>query len=296
MSWIAFSRILMSAISAGEAIPKMIQDWTLSKRFGSSFGQIAYEQFGNGDPLLMIHGTPFSSFVWRQFAPVLAEDFQVTVYDLVGYGQSEQRDGQDVSLGIQSPALAELLDYLQIEQPTVIAHDFGGATTLRTHILENRDFKQMILIDPVAIAPWGSPFVQHVRRHFEAFEEMPPYIHDGILNAYLQDAAFNPLSEEALQGYKAPWLSEVGQAAFYRQIAQMDQKYTDEAEPHYAEIRCPVSLFWGVEDRWIPVAQGRKLHSMIPHSTFVEIPEAGHLVQEDQPDILLQHIQRILLP
>ncbi len=272
----------------------MNPDWTLNRRFDSSHGQVAYDHFGSGKPLLMIHGTPFSSFVWRGFVQPLAEHYQVTLYDLVGYGQSEQRDGQDVSLGSQSRVLAELLDHLRLERPTVIAHDFGGATTLRTHILEERDFEQLLLVDPVAVAPWGSPFVQHVRRYFEAFEEMPPYIHEGILNAYLQDAAFRPLSAEAFAGYKAPWITKAGQAAFYRQIAQMDQRYTDEVEPHYGEIRRPVALFWGHEDRWIPVEQGRRLHGMIPHATLEEIPEAGHLVQEDQPEALLRGIWSVL--
>jgi pimeloyl-ACP methyl ester carboxylesterase len=272
----------------------MPEGWTLRREFSSPFGTIAYDVLGAGDPLLMIHGTPFSSFVWRDFAPVLAERYQVYVYDLVGYGQSAKYEGRDVSLGVQSKVLAALLDFWRLEQPTVIAHDFGGATALRTHILEQRDFSRMILIDPVAVAPWGSPFVQHVRRHFDAFAEVPAYIHDGILNAYIQDAAYHPLPEETLTAYKAPWTGGVGQAAFYRQIAQMDQRYTDEVEPHYGSIRCPVHLFWGENDGWIPIAQGRKLYGMIPGATFQPIPEAGHLVQEDQPATLLEALQSLI--
>jgi len=268
--------------------------WNLSQRFNSPYGEIAYDTFGSGEPLLMIHGTPFSSFVWRNFASAIAAHFQVYLYDLVGYGQSEKHAGQDVSLGVQSKILPELLDFWQLDAPTVIAHDFGGATTLRTHLLEKRDFKHMILIDPVAVAPWGSPFVKHVQQHFAAFEDMPPYIHEGILDAYLQDAAFHPLPQATRDGYKTPWRGDTGQAAFYRQIAQMDQKYTDEAEPLYAEIRCPIDIFWGREDRWIPLEQGRKLHSMIPHASFNEIPEAGHLVQEDQTKLLLDKIISLL--
>ena len=231
-------------------------DWNLSQRFNSPFGEIAYDVWGDGDPLVMIHGTPFSSFVWRRFAPELAKSHRVFVYDLVGYGQSEQSDGQDVSLGVQSRVLAAMLDYWQLAQPLVIAHDFGGATTLRAHLLEDKDFSKMLLIDPVAVAPWGSPFVQHVRQYYDAFAGVPDYIHDGILNAYIQDAAYNPLTEAALDGYKAPWLGATGKAAFYRQIAQMDQCYTDEVEPLYSTIRCPVEIIWGAEDKWIPIAQG----------------------------------------
>jgi len=74
----------------------------------------------------------------------------------------------------------------------------------------------------------------------------------------------------------------------------MDQRYTDGIEPHYPAIRCPVHLLWGENDGWIPIAQGRKLHSLIPGATFAAIPKAGHLAQEDQPDVLLNHVQQIL--
>ncbi|NDJ59812.1 MAG: alpha/beta hydrolase [Chloroflexi bacterium] len=74
----------------------------------------------------------------------------------------------------------------------------------------------------------------------------------------------------------------------------MDQKYTDEVEPHYGQTQCPVAIFWGTEDRWIPIERGRQLHGMIKHSSFEAIPEAGHLVQEDQPEILLRALMAAL--
>ncbi len=50
------------------------------------------------------------------------------LFDLLGYGQSEQRDQQDVSLGVQNELLAELLDHWRLERPEVVGHDFGGTT------------------------------------------------------------------------------------------------------------------------------------------------------------------------
>jgi len=266
-------------------------NWDLKQRFDSPFGQVAYDVEGDGPSLVMIHGTPFSSFVWRRFVPVLREHYRVHFYDLVGYGQSEMTAGADVSLGVQSKVLAALLRHWKIERPTVIAHDFGGATTLRAHFLEDCDYKQMLLIDPVAVAPWGSPFVQHVRQYPAAFEGLPAYIHDGVLNAYLQDAAFHPLAADARAAYKAPWQGEAGQAAFYRQIAQMDQKYTDAVQPMYGDVRCPVSLVWGADDRWVPLARGETLHELMPGASLTVIEGAGHLVQEDQPERLLAVIR-----
>ena len=67
----------------------------------------------------------------------------------------------------------------------------------------------------------------------------------------------------------------------------MDQRYTDEIEPRYAQIRCPVRILWGEEDTWIPTEQGRELASRIPGATLRNVPTAGHLVQEDAPEAVV---------
>jgi len=263
----------------------------LTQQYESTFSQIAYDRYGRGDPVVFVHGTPFSSFVWRKFVPELAKTHQVHVYDLLGYGASEMGDNQDVSLAVQPQILKELLLHWGLQSPTIIAHDFGGTTTLRAHLLHNCDFAKMILIDVVALSPWGSPFVQHVRKYGEAFREILDYIHDGILNAYLQDAAAQPLSDDVLAGLKAPWQTPDGQRAFYRQIAQMDQKYTDEIQESYHTIRCPVNIIWGQDDKWIPIEKGRELYKWISAEQFIPIANAGYLIQEDQPDTLLKTIK-----
>ena len=81
----------------------------------------------------------------------------------------------------------------------------------------------------------------------------------------------------------APWLDADGQPAFYRQIAQADQAYTDEVEPRYAEIDLPVLVVWGTDDTWIPVDRAHRLAGMIPGAELRLVEEAGHLIQLDQP-------------
>lgn len=79
------------------------------------------------------------------------------------------------------------------------------------------------------------------------------------------------------------WCGPEDQPAFYRQITQNDQRFTDEVEGRYGEIRLPVLVCWGAEDAWIPVERGRELASRIPGAQFRLIEGAGHLVQEDAP-------------
>ena len=258
-----------------------------TQRFDWNGTGIAWDTIGSGPSLVLIHGTPFSSHVWHRIAPELARGHQLYFYDLPGYGQSDKRAGQDVSLGIQNKALAAMLAFWKLERPKVIAHDFGGATALRAHLIDGCDYERLLLIDPVAVRPWGSPFVQHVRQHESAFAGVPDYIQAAILKAYVSGAAARPLSENELEPYVAPWIGPVGQPAFYRQIAQMDQRFTDEVEPLYAKFRCPVALLWGEEDRWIPPQSGHALAALLPDCALTLIPGSGHLMQEDAPEAIV---------
>ena len=84
-----------------------------------------------------------------------------------------------------------------------------------------------------------------------------------------------------------PWSSQVWQAqAFYRQIAQADQSFTDDVQPRYPKLDLPVLIVWGADDNWLPVDQARTLAELIPGARLRLIPEAGHLIQFDQPERL----------
>jgi pimeloyl-ACP methyl ester carboxylesterase len=264
-----------------------MQNWPLSESYTFRDQAVRYHVTGNGPPLVLVHGTPFSSYVWHRIAPHLARTHTVHYYDLLGYGRSTQCDGQDVSLGIQNVLLAELLAHWKLRSPDVIAHDFGGATSLRAHLLNQCEYRSLTLIDPVAVAPWGSPFVRHVRQHSDAFAGLPPYIHEAVVKAYVRGAIARAIPDEELAPYVTPWLGATGQAAFYRQIAQMDQRYTDEVEARYAQVRCPVQILWGEQDQWIPLERGRQLARAIPAAHFQAVPAAGHLMQEDAPEAIV---------
>jgi pimeloyl-ACP methyl ester carboxylesterase len=248
---------------------------------------VKWGKCGDGPPLVAIHGTPFSSQVWRRVVPHLADHRTVYFFDLVGYGQSDMRVGQDVSLGVQNKVLAALFREWKLDRPDVLAHDFGGATALRAYYLDGLRYGSLTIFDAVALAPWGSPFVQHVRDHEAAFSQMPDYMHRALLKAYLQTAAHNPLPDEAMDIYCAPWLGPIGQPAFYRQIAQMDQKYTDEVQSLYTAMDCPVTVLWGEKDEWVPFAQGESLAALISDCACVPVQDAGHLVQEDRPEAIV---------
>jgi pimeloyl-ACP methyl ester carboxylesterase len=263
-----------------------VGDWVLRQRFESGAGEIAWDRLGEGPPVVLVHGTPWSSWGWRRLAPMLAERFSVHVFDLLGFGASEKRAEQDVSLAAHGQRLAALLDFWGLERPAIIAHDIGGAAALRAHLLHDRPVAALALVDVVALAPWGSPFYRLVGEHQAVFEQLPAAIHEGVLRAYVSTAQPRPLERDLEDALIAPWLGSAGQSAFYRQIAQGHQRDTDEIEPLYGQITAPTLVVWGEADPWLPLAQGRELARRIPGARLAIVPGAGHLVQEDQPDEL----------
>jgi pimeloyl-ACP methyl ester carboxylesterase len=263
------------------------------ERFTFDGHAVRWGRIGQGPPLVLLHGTPFSSWEWHRVAPHLARGRTVYFHDMLGYGRSAM-PAADVSLGVQNRLVAALWAEWGIDRPDVVAHDFGGATALRAHLLDGLDFRSLTLIDPVALAPWGSPLVRHVRAHEAAFAGMPGYMHAAILPAYLRTALHRPTTEAVLAPYVAPWLGAEGQRGFYRQIAQMDQRHTDEIADGLGAVRCPVTLLWGAEDGWLPLAQGRALAARLGDVPLTVVPESGHLMQEDAPEAIVATVMSFL--
>jgi pimeloyl-ACP methyl ester carboxylesterase len=135
-----------------------IDGWRLDERQGTSLGEVAYGVFGEEGrpPVVLVHGTPSRSYIWRRIVPALAERHRVFVYDLLGFGQSERFEGQDVSIAAQGKALAELVGAWGLERPMVAGHDIGAAIVLRAHLIEGVPFGRVALLDPLVLTPWGT--------------------------------------------------------------------------------------------------------------------------------------------
>ncbi len=268
--------------------------WALDEAVMTSAGAVAAGRAGQGPDLVLAHGWPWSSYAWHRVIPGLTRGYRVHWYDMPGYGQSDQRPGQRTSLDVQGVVFAEMLSHWRLARPLVVAHDFGGATTLRAHLLHGCEFARYVLMNVVAMRPWGSDFFSHVGKHVEAFQGLPPHIHRALVEAYIKGALVNDIDDEDFGRLVAPWLSAQGADSFYRQFAQADEKYTAEVEPLFGKIRCPVMILWGEDDPWIPLDRGKALHRLMPQADFQTLPGVGHLPQLEAPDKLLQRLKAFL--
>lgn len=141
---------------------------------------------------------------------------------------------------------------------------------------------------PVALCH-GTPWSSFVWRT----SALPTNLHEALVREYIKGASGPGLEPAVLDRLTEPWLG-VGQAAFYRQIAQADERFTAEVEHRYGAIEIPTMIVWGTDDEWIPIDTAHRLASMIPDSKLEIIEGAGHLVQEDRPAELTAVLRRWL--
>ncbi|QFG20751.1 alpha/beta fold hydrolase [Actinomadura sp. WMMB 499] len=264
-----------------------MREWILDRGYRSALGEIRWARLGDpdADPVVLLHGTPFSSFIWRDVAPALAATRSVYVFDLPGYGTSAMSEGQDLSLDALAGAFAELLGHWGLTRPDVVAHDSGGAVALGAHTDRDVPYRRLALVDAVSLPPWGSEYFAVVGEHTDVFGRLPGPLHRAMLREYVGTASSPGLHPRSLDALTAPWLGAAGQAAFYRQLAQRrdDPSYIDRIRDRYAAIGVPVLVCWGADDTWVPAGRGRELAALVPGAGLRVIESAGHLLPEDRP-------------
>lgn len=274
--------------------------------------------------VVFVHGTPWSSDVFRSLADALSASgsFNVVLYDLQGYGQSQtfgdsrHYSDPDTSVKAQAESLAALLNHLGLDgkgdktSPHIVAHDIAGVISLRAHLLHGCQYRSLCLLDTNCVLPWGDKLYSTVRSNPAVFEELPAGVFEGCLRAVIQSArvkgrGLGPEWEDVLA---RPWLPEAlapdhnlgydPKENFVRQIRQSDDSHTAELLDNrlFSEVCCDVKILWGQKDAWIPYEKMQRLASLLGDRLkgFVTIPEAGHLIMLDQPERVAMEIGRWL--
>ena len=259
-------------------------DWQLPERARLSGGEVAWGRFGSGPAVVLVHGTPSWSFMWRNVVPRLEKEFTVYLLDLVGYGDSERSEGQDMSVAAQSRALTELIELWSLDRPGLVGHDIGGSVVLRTHLVEGRPASRIALVDAAVLLPWNTAVTMHIKQHLDAYRTMPPALYEQVVRAHLATALHKRPEEAVLDAYLRPWRGPDGQAAYFRKIAQWRDEDMSLLEPLFASLDLPVLVLWGAEDRWLEPEKAERLARRIPGAGGQLVPGAGHFAMEDEPD------------
>lgn len=267
--------------------------------------RIAHGVHGEGEPVVLLHGTPSSSYIWRNVLPELvAAGYKVHVYDLLGFGLSERpwSPAIDTSVSAQVPILEALLDHWGLEKPHVVAHDIGGGIAVRLGVFSPERLRSLTLLDIVSFDSWPSP---RTRQQMEAGLDKLIAAPDGEHRAHFRDWLRSAVSnterfeeEGALDVYLDFISGPIGQGSiFQHQIRHYDAKHTLEVVDRLDAMKAyPVQVIWGADDAWQNVSWAHKLADAIPGAELHILEECGHFAMEDQPEqisaLLLDFLKR----
>ncbi|GAB3485336.1 alpha/beta fold hydrolase [Amycolatopsis cihanbeyliensis] len=268
--------------------------WRLTRRVRVSGGEAATAVFGEGPPVVLVHGAPASSYLWRAVAASLARRHTVYLWDLLGFGESWTGPGSTPSIAEQARALAELLEHWGLEAPGLVGHDIGGGVVLRAHLLHGVPARRLALLDAAVLDPWITPFTEHMQRYEDAYRTMPPHVFADIIAARLRTATRHPLPEAVFEAYLAPWAGSAGQQRWIDQVAAVRGADTRAVADRLAEITVPALVLWGERDQWLPPDTGSRLAAAIPGARRVIIRDAGHFLPEDNPHDTTTELLRFL--
>lgn len=211
--------------------------------------RIAHGVHGTGRPVVLIHGTPSSSFIWRDVVPhLVAAGCRVHVFDLLGYGLSErpQDPGVDTSVSGQVGVVLGLMDQWGLPDAAVVGHDIGGAVAQRLAVLHPRRVTHLTLVDTCSFDSWPSARTrEQLQAGLDALLAADPAKHREHFSSWLLSTVVDKqrLREGALDYYLDLISGPVGQASFFQhQVAHYDSRHTIEISDRLAELTSPHHL------------------------------------------------------
>jgi pimeloyl-ACP methyl ester carboxylesterase len=261
--------------------------------------RIAHGVFGEGDPIVLIHGTPSSSLIWRNVLPILTSaGYKVHVFDLLGYGLSERPwdPAIDTSITGQVPIFEALLQHWGLNKTHVVAHDIGGGIAQRLGIFSPHLFRSLTLIDVVSFDSYPSKRTrEQMQQGLGALIKAPDEEHEAHFREWLLSAVHkqDTFTDSSLETYLGYISGPVGQASLVQhQIRHYDNKHTMEIADRISELgEIPVQLIWGAQDSWQVTDWARKLHGAIPGSQLHILEGCGHFSPEDGPDEIAELVK-----
>ncbi|MFC6339964.1 alpha/beta fold hydrolase [Pseudomonas sp. CCM 7891] len=250
--------------------------------------RIATGRHGEGVPVLLLHGTPAHSIIWRNVVPRLtAAGLHVHVFDLLGFGASEFPREADTSVVAQSQLIAELLDHWGLPQIHLVGHDIGGVSALLFALEHPQRLHSLTIADAPSYDSWPSPAWRGIHEQFADHARMAADEHRALMARQMAMAVFdkNLMQGALLEAYLAPISGVIGQPAFYQhQVAHYDSRYTRDFEQRLVTLNLPVQILWGAEDEWQPLDYAHRLHRDIPGAVLHVVEKAGHFLMEDAPE------------
>lgn len=248
---------------------------------------MAYDESGNGRPLLFVHGYPLSRTLWQGQVSELADVGHVLAPDLRGHGESSATPGS-YSMDLLADDLNSFLDALHINQPVVICGlSMGGYVTFAFYRKYKARVAGLIFAATKAGADTAEGKANRDKAAATAQEKGVKAIAESMLPKMFAPKTYE--ANPALVVQARTMMENTSLAGVVGDLMGMKERL--DSTPLLAEIDKPTLVLHGADDQLIPSKEGEAIHNGIKGSRLQLLPDAGHLLNLEQPALFNQAVR-----
>ena len=232
--------------------------------------------------MLMVHGYPESSYMWRDLMePVASAGWRAVAPDLLGFGDSPTAELNTWELQVQ--ALEAKRAELGLEEVVLCVHDWGGLIGLRW-ACEHPEAVRALIISATGFFPDGK---WHGLAKVMRTREDGEFLMDGLDREGLGNLlgqASGGIDAQAVDEYWKAYDGADRRRGHLELYRSGDFEKLHAYEGQLAALGVPALLLWGETDPFAPVAGAKRFESELPDTRLVVVEGAGHFVFEDAPE------------
>ena len=257
-------------------------------------GAMHVERFGHGGTaIILIHGFPTSSFLWRNIAPAIT-DAGHTAYavDLFGHGESDRPYDADFGITSQAEYLDAAMTALRVARGVLVGVDIGGDIALRLAATRPERVEKLVLINTPAFDELPAKDITQLQRNTAKFAVRTTRGILGaapLLEAVLKASVADPdkhMPAKLIARYLAPFVGKDGTNHLLTLANSISAEDMEDVE--LREIHVPTLILWGEEDTFVDAKIGEKLTNALPDGRLVRMPGIARLLPEENPEYLIE--------
>ncbi|MFQ5458242.1 MAG: alpha/beta fold hydrolase [Myxococcota bacterium] len=249
--------------------------------------RLHYLEGGTGDPVLLLHGWPTSSYLWRNIAPKIAEKNRVIALDLPGFGLSDKPLDASYSFRFYTRVLDAFLRELEIDATSLVVHDLGGPIGLYWACQNPGRIQKLALLNTLVY-----PRLSWAVVLFVAICRTPGLgalvSSAGGLRWAMRFGVHDPgrLSEETIRAYQAPFQTRASRRALLKAGYGLHPDGMKDIARGLPALTVPVRIIYGTRDRILPDVAKTMAHVArdLPQARVTALRDCGHFLQEDAPE------------
>lgn len=248
---------------------------------------IHYVDAGAGMPVLLLHGWPTSSFLWRNVMPHIAMHRRVIAIDLPGFGLSDKPTDRKYDSAFYNAVLDGFTAKLGLDRLGLVVHDLGGPVGLiwasqhperieRLALLNTLVYPELSLATKVFVTACKLPGLWQLLTSRRMIEQ----------SMYLGVADRRCLRRETLYSVSEPFGTPAARKALAMSATGLRAEQLHDVVRWLRTTKIPVRVVYGVNDRVLPDIERtvRRLKQDVPSAEITALPNAGHFLQEERPD------------